>query len=202
MAELIPSWVKYKVSNFEVYTPTVATQSQSLKVIARSFPTHQYRCKLEIAPVKRKTYGREFAAWQESVSGRAKTISVQIPDRSNCRGLLYGTVEVDGNYAYGLKSITLSTPLISVNNAVKAGDCLSFGSHTKVYTVLQDASTNGAGKVTVLLTLPLLKNIDNLNAVVYDNVPFIMRQMEDVQSFKIDAGSLHTTPVLDLEEDI
>lgn len=202
MSELIPDWVKYKVSKFEVFTPTVVTQSQSLKVIARSFPTHQYRCKLTLIPTKRKTFGREFSAWQESISGRAKTISVQIPERSIPRGVLSGVVEVEGDHAYGSTLIALSTQLISVNNAVKAGDCFSFGSHSKVYTVLNDASTDSTGLVTVRLTLPLLKNIANNNAVVYDNVPFIMRQMEDVQSFEIDAVSLSTTFVLDLEEDI
>jgi hypothetical protein len=202
MSKLIPDWVKYKVSDFKVYTPTVVTQAQSLKIIARPFPTHQYRCKLELVNVRLDSYGREFAAWQESISGRSKTISVQIPNRSNPRGVLSGTVQVEGDYAYGSTSIVLSTALLSVLNAVKAGDCMSFASHSKVYTILYDASSNGSGQITIELTLPLLKNIGNNNNVVYNNVPFIMRQMEDTQSFKIAANSLHTTPVLDLEEDI
>lgn len=199
MAELIPEGIKYKVSDFKVYTPTVVTTSQSLKVIARSFPTHQYKCKLELIPT-RLGDARDFSAWQESLSGRAKTLELQIPHKSKPRGLLGGSVSVNADYEAGDDVIAFQTQQVSVPNAVRRGDCFVFASHSKVYTAKNDASINSIGVVVVELTLPLLNTLSDGDSVTYTDVPFTMRQTEDTQTFKVSSSSVHADLVLDLEE--
>lgn len=203
MSEQIPDFMKYSIVDFEVFTPTVTTKSDSLKVISRPFPTHQYMCRIRFIPLVRNNSSREASAWLESIEGRANTLLVKIPNRSDHRGALSGVITVNGNHSFGDRIVNINTGLPGdFSNAVLAGDPFVFAGHSKVYTAKNTVNANANGTVDVELTLPLLKDVSDLEAVTYDDVLFKMRQTGDVQKYKMSANNRHVVHELDLEEEI
>lgn len=200
MSLTMPSNIAYTVSDFRPYSPNMQSVSDSLKAITELNVAHRYECRLNVVPRRFDADARDVAAFNEALEGRKQYLVLQIPHHSKCRGALSGSVTVGANANKGAKQITLSTPIVSTQGVVRAGDCFVFGSHTKVYKALYDADSDGSGDVDVILTLHLLKDITVGTTVVYDNVPFTMRQKEDRQSFDMRAGTTHVGFSYDLEE--
>ena len=79
----------------------------------------------------------------------------------------------------------------------KMGDFIKFASHDKVYMVVADV-TSSSNAATVTIEPPLVADIANDSAVTYDNVPFTVHLVNDIQSFGLnlkyfDLGEIQLT---------
>jgi hypothetical protein len=76
----------------------------------------------------------------------------------------------------------------SVSSAIlKAGDFIKFGSHTKVYMVREDVSSNGSGQATILIepAVQLSGGLANFDQITTHNIPFTLAASNDVNEFTL-----------------
>ena len=70
-----------------------------------------------------------------------------------------------------------------MTGTLKAGDFVKFASHNKVYMVVADATADGSNEATITIEPPLITALANDSAVTYDNVPFTVHLINDIQEF-------------------
>jgi hypothetical protein len=125
------------------------------------------------------------------------------PELEDARGSETGTVLVNGNQSAGDTTITMDAFAGDGAGRFKAGDFIKFASHTKIYMVVADV-TSSSNAATVTIEPPLVANITNDSVVVYDNVPFTVYLVGDVQQFGAvgadQEGKLYYKFELDVEE--
>ena len=56
-------------------------------------------------------------------------------------------------------------------------------SHNKVYMVVADATADGSNEATITIEPPLITALTNDSVVTYDNVPFTVHLVNDIQEF-------------------
>ena len=95
--------------------------------------------------------GEEWAAFITSLNGREGTFLMGDPLGAAPRGTWAGAPKVLGAHAAGVKSIAMDG--FSVGATVKAGDWFQRGSgaSTHLYKVMQDATADGSGLLTLEL---------------------------------------------------
>tara|TARA_Y100000592_G_scaffold100699_1_gene182120 strand:- start:3233 stop:3649 length:417 start_codon:yes stop_codon:yes gene_type:complete len=101
------------------------------------------------------------------------------PELEDARGNVSGTVLVNGVHAVGDTTIDID----GMTGSLKAGDFVSFASHSKVYMVVADATADGSNEATITIEPPLINALANNEAVTYDNVSFTVYLTNDVQEF-------------------
>ena len=92
---------------------------------------------------------------------------------------------VDGNNAAGSSTVNISTNKLSTRILLN-GAVVRFPSHSKVYMLTSDATTDGSGDVTLNITPNLFEavNDDGSSTVTVDDVPFRMTLSNELQQFK------------------
>ena len=63
---------------------------------------------------------------------------------------------------------------------MKAGDLIKFSSHSKVYMVTADASTNGSGQTTLAIEPALMATIADNESIMVANVPITVSMAGDL----------------------
>jgi len=97
------------------------------------------------------------------------------PEIEDARGTASGTP--NGTASAGATSITLGG---SGSGTLKAGDFIKFTNHTKVYMVVEDQSDISTGTLTIE---PPLRTAVSSTDITYDNVPFTVYLINDLQEF-------------------
>ena len=88
------------------------------------------------------------------------------------------------------------------NNGIvifKAGDFLKFANHDKVYKVVSDSSSDGAGAATIAIEPPLVTSPATDSAITYTSVPFTVALTSGIQEFATGTTGLFSFE-LDMEE--
>ena len=88
------------------------------------------------------------------------------------------------------------------NNSItifKAGDYLKFANHDKVYTVVTDVTSSGAGAATIAIEPALITSPADDSAITYTSVPFTVALATRVQEFSTGTTGLFEFEI-DLEE--
>ena len=101
------------------------------------------------------------------------------PELEDARGNVSGTVLVNGTHAVGDTTIDID----AMTGTLKAGDFVKFASHNKVYMVVADATADGSNEATITIEPPLITALVNDSVVTYDNVPFTVHLINDIQEF-------------------
>ena len=97
------------------------------------------------------------------------------PEIEDARGTASGTPH--GTASAGATSITLGG---TGTGTLKAGDFIKFTNHTKVYMVVADQSDISTGTLTIE---PPLRTAVSSTDITYDNVPFTVYLINDLQEF-------------------
>ena len=84
------------------------------------------------------------------------------------RGTWAGSPLVDGASQVG-SSVNLKGFTINTNNIVRGDDWVQFAGDTKVYQVLENASSDGSGKLTLKLNTPLIATAADAAVVTHGN---------------------------------
>lgn len=158
---------------------TIISKSISGKKLARQVDNQRFSFTAQIITAKRSdVYGELMAFIMKQRSGK-ENFTIIPPEIEDARGNVSGTVLVNGVHAIGDTTIDID----GMTGTLKAGDFVKFASHNKVYMVVADATADGSNEATITIEPPLITALANDSSVTYDNVPFTVHLINDIQEF-------------------
>jgi hypothetical protein len=181
MSGQLPTSPVARNANVSSEQNTIVSVTTSGRVQARQIDGQKFRMTLTYPPMTRAEFApiKAFLMKQRS---RLNTFTVIPPTISNAQGTAAGTPT--GTASAGDTSITLGG---TGTGTLKAGDYIKFANHDKVYIVVEDQSDISTGTLTIE---PPLRSVVSSTDIIYDNVPFTVRQTNDVQEFSIGTTNL------------
>ena len=197
------SSAKFETLGIKSIQNTLISKSASGKKFARQIDGQRWAFTASIITAKRSdVYGELMAFIVKQRSGK-ENFTIIPPELEDAVGNETGTVLVNGDQSAGDTTIAIDGHNNDGTHKFKAGDFIKFASHTKVYMVVADV-TSSSNAATVTIEPPLVANITNNSVVVYDNVPFTVYLVGDVQQFGAvgadQEGKLYYKFELDVEE--
>jgi len=181
MSGQLPTSPVARSANVASEQNTIISVTTSGRVQARQIDGQKFRMTLTYPPMTRAEFApiKAFLMKQRS---RLNTFTVIPPTISNAQGTAAGLPT--GTASAGDTSITLGG---TGTGTLKAGDYIKFDNHDKVYMVVEDQSDISTGTLTIE---PPLRSAVSSTDIIYDNVPFTVRQTNDVQEFSIGTTNL------------
>ena len=175
---------------------TIISKSVSGKKLARQIDGQRWGFTARIIIAKRSdVYGELMAFIIKQRSGK-ENFTIIPPELEDARGTASGTPT--GTASAGATSITLGG---TGTGTLKAGDFIKFANHDKVYMVVADQSDISTGSLTIE---PPLTTAVSSSDITYDNVPFTVYLINDIQEFGVSGadknGNLYYEYQLDVEE--
>jgi hypothetical protein len=158
---------------------TIISKSISGKKLARQVDNQRFSFTAQIITAKRSDVYGELMAFIMKQRSSKENFTIIPPEIEDARGNVSGTILVNGVHAVGDTTIDID----GMTGTLKAGDFVKFASHTKVYMVVADATADGSNEATITIEPPLITALTNDSAVTYDNVPFTVHLINDIQEF-------------------
>ena len=161
---------------------TLISKSDSGKRLVRQIDGQRFAFSVQIVTATRSDVYGELMAFIMKQRSRKENFTIIPPELEDARGNETNTVLVNGNHAVGDTTIAMDGHHNDNPHAFKAGDFIKFASHTKVYMIVADvqASSNAS---TVTIEPPLIETVADDSVVTYDNVPFTVHLVNDIQEF-------------------
>ena len=172
---------KFETLGIQSIQSTIISKSISGKKLSRTIDSQRWAFTASIITAKRSdVYGELMAFIIKQRSGK-ENFTIIPPEIEDARGNESGTLLVNGIHAIGDNTIAIDGFAGDGAGRLKAGDFLKFA-HDKVYMVVSDV-TSSSNAATVTIEPPLTTALANDSSVTYDNVPFTVHLIGDVQSF-------------------
>jgi len=173
---------KFETLGIQSIQSTIISKSISGKKLSRTIDSQRWAFTASIITAKRSdVYGELMSFIIKQRSGK-ENFTIIPPEIEDARGNETGTVLVNGAQSAGDTTIAMDGFAGDGAGRFKAGDFIKFASHDKVYMVVADV-TSSSNAATVTIEPPLIADIANDSTVTYDNVPFTVHLVNDVQSF-------------------
>ena len=173
---------KFETLGIQSIQNTIISKSISGKKLSRTIDSQRWAFTISIITSTRSTaYGELMAFIVKQRSGK-ENFTIIPPEIEDARGNESGTLLVNGSHAVGDTTIAMDAFAGDGAGRFKTGDFLKFASHDKIYMVVADV-TSSSNAATVTIEPPLITALANDSAVTYDNVPFTVHLVNDVQSF-------------------
>jgi len=193
---------KFETLGIQSIQSTIISKSISGKKLSRTIDSQRWAFTASIITGNRSdVYGELMAFIVKQRSGK-ENFTIIPPEIEDARGNESGTLLVNGSHAVGDTTIAIDGFAGDGAGRLKAGDFLKFA-HDKVYMVVSDV-TSSSNAATVTIEPPLITALADDSAVTYDNVPFTVHLVNDVQSFGVVGtdkdGSLLYKYEIDVEE--
>jgi len=170
---------KFQTLGIKSVQNTIVSKSLSGKKLARQVDNQRFSFTASIITAKRSDVYGELMAFIMKQRSSKENFTIIPPELEDARGNVSGTVLVNGVHAVGDTTIDID----GMTGTLKAGDFVSFSSHTKVYMVVADATADGSNEATITIEPPLITALTNDSVVTYDNVPFTVHLINDIQEF-------------------
>ena len=154
---------------------TLISESASGKKLVRQIDGQKFGFTANIIIAKRSDVYGELMAFIMKQRSSKENFTIIPPEIEDARGTASGTPH--GTASAGATSITLGG---SGSGTLKAGDFIKFTNHTKVYMVVEDQSDISTGTLTIE---PPLRTAVSSTDITYDNVPFTVYLINDLQEF-------------------
>ena len=168
---------KFETLGIKSIQNTIISKSQSGKKLARQIDGQRFGFTARIITAKRSdVYGELMAFIIKQRSGK-ENFTIIPPEVEDARGTASGTPH--GTASAGATSITLGG---TGTGTLKAGDFIKFANHDKIYMVVADQSDISTGTLTI--EPPLTTAVSSSN-ITYDNVPFTVHLINDMQEFGV-----------------
>ena len=171
------------------YTPTLVSQTQSLKRQARSRGGHRWVITGRFPPMRRATMAPVYA-FLVNQDGQKETFTFIPPVYGESQGTASGTVTTSGTTSVGATSATIT----GLTGTLLAGDFIKFQNHDKVYMLTADEAAG-----TINFKPALMEEVASGQQVVYDSVPFTVALASDSSSFDAVPGDINTLSVTFVE---
>lgn len=141
-------------------------------------------------PLMTREQAEAYVSFLFKLKGRRGTFLFPIPN-STPRGVATGTPLVDGAGQTG-NSLNIKGMTVSTTNIFKAGDWLNLGtgSSTRLHKILDDANSDGAGKVTVNIWPSLRSSPADGAAITITNCKALLRLAND-EGYSIDTNKMY-----------
>ena len=182
---------------------TIISKSQSGKKLARQIDGQRFAFTAQIITGKRSDIYGELMAFIMKQRSQKENFTIIPPEIEDARGSETGTVLVNGVHAVGDTTIAIDGFASDTANRLRQGDFIKFNGHTKIYMVVADV-TSSSGAATVTIEPPLISALADDEAVAYDNIPFTVHLVNDIQEFGVvgasSTGELLYEFELDVEE--
>ena len=193
---------KFETLGIQSIQSTIISKSISGKKLSRTIDSQRWGFTASIITAKRSdVYGELMAFIIKQRSGK-ENFTIIPPEIEDARGNESGTLLVNGSHSVGDTTIAIDGFAGDGAGRLKAGDFFKFA-HDKVYMVVSDV-TSSSNAATVTIEPPLTTALANDSSVTYDNVPFTVHLVNDVQSFGVVGtdkdGSLLYKYEIDVEE--
>jgi len=173
---------KFETLGIKSIQSTIISKSISGKKLSRTIDSQRWAFTASIITSNRSTvYGELMAFIIKQRSGK-ENFTIIPPEIEDARGSETGSVLVNGAQSAGDTTIAMDGFAGDGAGRFKTGDFIKFASHNKVYMVVADV-TSSSNAATVTIEPPLVADIANDSAVTYDNVPFTVHLINDMQSF-------------------
>ena len=173
---------KFETLGIQSIQSTIISKSISGKKLSRTIDSQRWAFTASIITAKRSdVYGELMAFIVKQRSGK-ENFTIIPPEIEDARGSETGSVVINGVHAVGDTTIAMDAFAGDGAGRFKAGDFLKFASHDKIYMVVADV-TSSSNAATVTIEPPLTTALADDSAVTYDNVPFTVHLIGDVQSF-------------------
>ena len=193
------STAKFGTLGIKSIQNTIISKSVSGKRLVRQIDNQRFAFTVQIITAKRSDVYGDLMAFIMKQRSQKETFTIIPPELEDARGNVSGTVLVNGVHAVGDTTIAVD----AMTGTLKAGDFLKFA-HDKVYMVVADVTADGSNEATVTIEPPLLVALANDSAVTYDNVPFTVSLITDIQEFGVSGadkdGNLYYEFQFDVEE--
>ena len=172
---------KFETLGIQSIQNTIISKSISGKKLSRTIDSQRWAFTAKIITAKRSdAYGELMAFIIKQRSGK-ENFTIIPPEIEDARGNESGTLLVNGIHAIGDNTIAIDGFAGDGAGRLKAGDFLKFA-HDKIYMVVADV-TSSSNAATVTIEPPLTTALANDSSVTYDNVPFTVHLINDVQAF-------------------
>ena len=158
---------------------TLVSKSISGKKLSRQVDNQRFGFTARIITGKRSDIYGELMAFIMKQRSSKEDFTITPPEIKNARGNVSGSVLVNGSHAVGDTTIDVD----AMTGTLKAGDFVSFASHTKVYMVVADVTADGSNEATLTIEPPLITALTDDSAITYDSVAFKVHLINDVQEF-------------------
>jgi hypothetical protein len=185
MAGAFPiSTAKFESLGIKSTQNTIISKTSSGKKLARQIDSQRFGFTARVITAKRDdVYGELMAFIVKQRSGK-ENFTIVPPEIQNARGNETGTVLVNGVHAVGDTTIAMDAFAGDGAGRFKAGDFVKFAGHDKVYMIVADV-TSSSNSATVTIEPPLLNALANNESVAYDNIPFTVHLINDMQEFGV-----------------
>jgi len=195
MAGAFPiSSAKFGTLGIKSNQTTILSKSVSGKKLARQLDNQRWSFTIQIITAKRSdVYGDLMAFILKQRSGK-ENFTIVPPEIEDARGTASGTP--NGTASAGATSITLGG---SGTGTLKAGDFIKFANHSKVYMVVADQSDISTGTLTIE---PPLTTAVSSSDIQYDDVPFTVYLINDIQEFGVVGAGQDGTLLYQFEFDV
>ena len=173
------STANFETMGIKSLQDTIISKSLSGKKLSRQIDNQRFGFTASIIVGKRSDIYGELMAFIIKQRSQKENFTIIPPEVEDARGNVSGTVLVNGTHAIGDTTIDID----AMTGTLKAGDFVKFASHNKVYMVVADATADGSNEATITIEPPLITALTNDSAVTYDNVPFTVHLINDIQEF-------------------
>ena len=183
MAGAFPiSTAAFRVATIKSNQKTLISKSASGKKFSRQLDGQKFGFTADIITGKRSDiYGELMAFIIKQRSGK-ENFTIIPPEISSTRGTETGTILVNGSHTAGDTTINIDGHAGDGAGRFKSGDLIKFASHDKVYMIVADV-TSSSNASTITIEPPLRSALANNEAVTYNNVPFTVYLINDMQEF-------------------
>ncbi len=173
---------KFQVASIKTIQKTLVSKSINGKKLSRQIDGQKFGFTANIITAKRSdVYGELMSFIMKQRSGK-ENFTIVPPDISSTRGNETGTILVNGVHTAGDTTIAIDGHASDGAGRFKSGDMIKFASHDKVYMIVADA-TSSSNASTITIEPPLRNALANNEAVTYNNVPFTVYLLNDMQEF-------------------
>jgi hypothetical protein len=179
MSGAFPTTVALADMTITSVEPTAVSATHSLKRQVRRRGAQRWALRGSYAPLTR-AQAAELFAFSVGQKGQFETFTIVPPTVSTPMGVATGTPLVNGAHVAGDTTIAVNGWTSSTTGILKAGDYIKFG-HDKVYMLIADASSDGAGAATLSIHPALMTALGDNETVTVSNVPFTVAFAGDQQ---------------------
>ena len=182
---------------------TIVSKTQSGKHLSRQIDGQRFAFTAKIITAKRSDVYGELMAFIIKQRSQKEHFTIIPPELEDARGVETGTLAVNGSHTAGDTTIAIDGFASDTANRLRQGDFIKFNGHSKIYMVVADV-TSSSGASTVTIEPPLISALADDEAVAYDNIPFTVHLVNDIQEFGVvgasSTGELLYEFELDVEE--
>ncbi|MBF0261095.1 MAG: hypothetical protein HQL97_04525 [Magnetococcales bacterium] len=189
---IFPDWPRPKSIELGSNNPNLVSESHSLRTQVRSRDVHRWMFKLTYGSLNRDEEAaiQAFCAAQR---GRLNRFRYVPPVHAVPRGAASGSPKVHGSahkrdLATGAMLVPTRGWTPSVNGILKKRDFVAFNGHSKVYMLVDDASSDASGHATLRIEPGLFAPVQDNETVIVWDMPFVCSLEADTLSSKLTGG--------------